>query len=120
MLGRPPFTAYESESSGWLLFPPGQARPEVEVVIAAAMRVMSEADPADVAALLRVDRIIQGGNAHEVCHIFAEVYRSIPIGSAQQANTFAEIRAGLTNGLQNAMSQAISILSNKEFVDNGG
>ncbi|MGO9294298.1 MAG: hypothetical protein ACLP52_10570 [Streptosporangiaceae bacterium] len=38
--------------------PPGQPYPEVEVVVAGAVRVLRERGPADITALLRVNRII--------------------------------------------------------------
>ena len=58
MLGHPPFMAYAGDDSGCLLFPPGQERPHVQVIVAAAMRAPRDDGYADIAALRRVDRIV--------------------------------------------------------------
>jgi hypothetical protein len=120
MIERPPFMPYEAESSGWLLIPPGQPRPKVEVIVAAAMRVMRENDPADITALLRVYRIVGDGSAHEEHEVWAQAYRDIPVASARQANVFAEILTNFTNGFDEAMRQAISILADAQFIDKQG
>jgi hypothetical protein len=110
MLGRPPFVPYAAYGTGCLLFPPGQARPCVEVVVAAAMRMLRDDDRTDFAGLLQVDRIFDGG-LHDVHIIWAETYRDVPIGSAQQVNVIAEIRTSIINGFEEAMRLAISILA---------
>jgi hypothetical protein len=117
MIERPPFIPYEAQSSGWLLIPPGQPRPNVELVAAVAMRVLSRDDPADITVLLEVDRIIGDGSAHDVREIWSHVYRGIPLTSARQANVFVEIRTNLTNGFNEAMRQAISVLADDRFID---
>jgi len=117
MLGRPPFMPYELESSGWLLFPPGQTWATVEVTVAAAMRVLQENDPADISALLKVDHIVGDRRVHEVHEVWARTYSGIPIASAQQANVMAEIRAGFINGFPDTLRQVISILSGAGFFE---
>jgi hypothetical protein len=110
MLGHPPFMPHAGYDSGCLLFPPGQPWPRVEVVVAAAMRVLRDDGPADFAGLIRVDRIVDRG-LHEVHDIWAQTYRDIPVASAQQASVIAEIRAGFINGFEEAMRLALSILT---------
>jgi hypothetical protein len=111
LLERPPFTPYDGQNVGWLLLPPGQDRPAVEVVVAAAFRVLREEDPADIAALVRVDRIIDQQGIHEPQEIWTRTYPGIPIASAQQANVIADIRAGFTGSFANTLRQVIRILS---------
>jgi serine/threonine protein kinase len=111
LLGRPPFTPYDAQSAGWLLLPPGQQRPDVEVIVAVSFRVLREDNPADIAALLRVDRIVDHGNVHEPHEIWAQTYHGIPVASAQQVNVMADIRTGLTSGFADALRDAIGILS---------
>ena len=111
LLERPPFTPYDGQSAGWLLLPPGQDRPAVEVVVAAAFRVMREEDPADIAALVRVDRIIDHQGIHEPHEIWTRTYPGIPIASAQQTNAIADIRAGFTGSIADTLRQVIRILS---------
>jgi hypothetical protein len=110
MFGHPPFMPHAAYDSACLLFPPGQARPHVEVIVAAAMRVLRENGPADIAALLRVDRILDTG-LHDVCEVWARAYSDIPVASAQQVNILAEIRANFVHGLEATMRLAISILT---------
>jgi hypothetical protein len=81
------------------------------------MRVLSGNDPADITVLLRVDRIIGDGSAHDVREIWSRVYSGIPLASARQANVFVEIRTSLTNGFSEAMRQAISVLADDRFID---
>jgi hypothetical protein len=107
---RTKFMPYEMESSGWLLFPPGQAWPTVEITVAAAMRVLQEDDPADIAALLKVDRIVGDRRLHEAQEVWAKTYSGIPVASAQQANAMAEIRASFINGFPEMLRQVISAL----------
>lgn len=109
-LERPEFMPHEANSSGWLLIPPNQQYPKVEVVVAANMRMMRENEPVSMSVLLRVDRIVERG-LHEMHDICAKVYRDIPVGSAQQINGLADIRASLTSSLQAAMRETISILA---------
>lgn len=78
LLGRPPYTPYDAQSTGWLLLPQGQERPAVEVTVAAAYRVQNENDPAEIAALLRVDRIRADRGLHEPHQVWARTYSSIP------------------------------------------
>jgi Protein kinase domain len=111
LLERAPFTPYDAQSVGWLLLPPGEQRPNVEVVVAMAFRMLHVDDPADIAALLRVDEIVDNGNVHEPHVIWAQTYYGIPIASAQQANVLADIRTGIVNGFPEAMRQVIRIIS---------
>jgi len=110
LLGRPPFAPYDAQGCGWLLLPPGQKRPVVEVVVAWAFRVLREDGPADFAALLRVDRIVDRG-LHDVHEVWARTYFGIPIPSAQQANAVADIRIGLTSSFAGTMREVIEGLS---------
>lgn len=112
---RPPFMPYEANSSGWLLIPPGQPWPNVEVIVAGAMRIMREDDPADITALLEVDRIVGDRRLHEVHDVWVQTYRDVPVASAQQANVLAEIRANFTNGFDETMRQVISTLSDAQL-----
>jgi serine/threonine protein kinase len=111
LLERPPFTPYDAQSAGWLLLPPGQERPAVEVIVAAAFRVLREDDPTEIAALVRVDRITDHQGLHDPHDVFARTYRGVPVASAQQANIMADIRTGFTTSFPNALRQAIEILS---------
>jgi len=111
LLERPSFTPYEAASSGWMLIPPGQRRARVHIVIEAAMIVLRENEPADISALLRVDRIIGDGSSHEVHEVWAQAYHDIPIASAQQAVVFGEIRAHFLQGFEETLREAISVLS---------
>jgi hypothetical protein len=110
MLGRPPFTPHYGQSAGWALFPVGQQRPPVEAVVAAAFRVLREDEPADIVALVRVDRILDHGNVHEPNVMWEGKYAGIPVASAQQANAMAEIRAGITGSFAETMRRVIEIL----------
>jgi hypothetical protein len=110
LLGRPPYTPFDGQSTGWLLLPVGQERPAVEAVVAAASRVLRKDDPADIAALLRVDRIV-GQGLHEPQVIWSQVYHGIPIASAQQANVLADIRAGFTSSFADTLRRVIEIIS---------
>ena len=100
-----------STSAGWLLFPPGQPYPIVEVIITVALRVMHENDPADIAALLSVDRIVGDKRLHDVHEIWTQTYPSVPVSSAQQARVLADIRTNLTNAFDEAMRLAISAIA---------
>jgi hypothetical protein len=111
LLERPPFTPYDAQSSGWLLLPPGQQRPAVEVIVAAAFRVLREDDPADIAALLKVDQIIDHRGLHEAHEVWARTYRGIPVASAQQANVMADIRTGFNSSFAVALRKVIEIMS---------
>jgi hypothetical protein len=75
------------------------------------MRVLRDNGYADIAALLRVDRILVGEGLHEPHEVWAQTYHNIPLGSTQQAKIIAEIRANLVNGFGEAMRMAISILA---------
>jgi hypothetical protein len=111
LLGRPPFMPHDAQDAGWLLLPPGQDQPVVQVVVAVAFRVLREEDPADISALVRVDRIREHGNVREPQEIWSRTYRGIPIASAQQANAVAEIRAGFTGSFAETLRHVIRILS---------
>jgi hypothetical protein len=52
--------------------------------------------------------------AHEVHDIWMHTYRNVPVGSAQQANAIAEIRASFTSNMAEAMRVSIAILANPE------
>lgn len=79
--------------------------------MATAFSVMHEDDPADIAGLLRVDRIIHERGVHEPHEIWARTNHDIPVASAQQANVMADIRVGFTGGLADTLRQVIQILS---------
>jgi hypothetical protein len=111
LLGHPPFTPHDAQSTGWLMLPVGQERPDVTVIVAAAYRMLREGDPADIAAIVRVDRILDHGNIHEPHLIWTQTYPDTPVASAQQANVFTEIRAGFSDSFGGALRQAIDILS---------
>jgi serine/threonine protein kinase len=111
LLGRPPFTPHHGSGIGHLLFPRGQQRPVVQVTVEAAMTVLRKDDPADIAAVLQVDRIIGNQGLHEVHKIWAKTYLGVPIASAQQATVLADIRAGFTAAFPSALRQVIQILS---------
>jgi hypothetical protein len=114
MFGHPAFSPFDGYGSACLLLPPGEARPNVEVIVAAAMRLLRDDGIAEIAALLRVDRIHVGKGVHDPHGVWAKTYRDIPLASAQAANALAEIRAGFANGFEEAMKLSISI-----FADGG-
>jgi hypothetical protein len=114
LLGRPAFMPHDAQSAGWLLLPVGQERSPVVVVVAAAFRVLREGEPADIAALVRVDRVIDQGNVHEPQVVWEGTYRGVPVASAQQANVMAEIRAGFGDSFAGALRQAIEILADSD------
>jgi serine/threonine protein kinase len=114
LLGMPPYSPYDGENWGWLLLPPGQQRPAVEVTVAAAFRMLSEDGPADIAALLRVDRILHDRGQHDPHEVLARTYTGIPVASAQQANVMADIRASLTSSFPAALRQTLQILTGEE------
>jgi serine/threonine protein kinase len=111
LLGHPPFTPHDAQSAGWLLLPVGQERAAATVVVAVAFRVLSERDPADIAAIVRVDRILDHGNIHEPHVIWTQTYLGTPVASAQQANVLAGIRAGFSGSFSGVLRQVIEILS---------
>jgi hypothetical protein len=111
LLERAPFTPCDAQNVGWLLLPPGQQRQCVEVVVAAAFRLLREDDPADIAALLRVDEVLGNGNVHEPHVIWAQTYYGTPIASARQASVLADIRTSITNRFPEAIREVIRILS---------
>jgi hypothetical protein len=110
LLGRPAFTPHYGQSAGWALFPVGHQRPAVEVVVAAVFRILREDDPADIAALVRVDRILDHGNVHEPYVTWEGKYSGIPVSSAQQANVMAGIRTGIVASFAETMRRVIEIL----------
>jgi hypothetical protein len=111
MLGHPGFSPYYGHSEGYVLFPPGQQRPTVEVGVEAAIRVPRDDGLADIAALIRVARNNVDQHTQTVQDVWAHAYAGIPLGSAQYADAFAEIRAGLANGIEEAARLAISIFA---------
>ena len=66
--------------------------------------------PADIAALVRVDRILDHGNLHEPYVTWEGKYPGIPVASALQANVMADIRTGITGSLAETMRRVIEIL----------
>jgi hypothetical protein len=110
LLGRPPFMPHYGQSAGRALFPVGHQRPPVEVVVAAAFRVLREDEPADIAALVRVDQILDHGNIHEPHVTWEGEFPGIPVASAQQVNAMAQIRAGITGSFAETMRRVIEIL----------
>lgn len=118
LLERPPFTPWGSWSYGYLLVPPGQPRPVIHVIVAAAMTVLREGGPEDIAAVLRVERII--GHQHEAHQVWGSTYCGIPLASAQQANVMADIRTGFTTGFDDTLRLAIQILSGPSPLDPAG
>ena len=119
LLGHPPFTPHYGQSTGQMLYPVGYQRSPVQVIVAAAFRVLREDDPADVTALVRVDRILDQGNVHEPSVTWEGTYRGIPVASAQQEHVMAEIRAGITGSFAETMRQAIEILSPADAPQDG-
>lgn len=113
LLGMPPYSPYDGDSWGRLLLPPGQQRPAVEVTVAAAYRMLDEDGPADIAALLRVDRILSDQGVHEPHEVLSRTYLGIPVASAQQANVMAGIRASLTSGFPAALRLVLQILADE-------
>jgi hypothetical protein len=111
MFAHPPFSPFDGYGSACLLLPPGEARPNVEVIVAAAMRLLRDDGIAEIAALLRVDRIHVGKGIHDPHVVWAKTYCDIPLASAQAANALAEVRAGFANGFEEAMKLSISILA---------
>ena len=116
MFGRPSFNPHATYDAGYLLFPPDQPWPRVEVFVEAAMRLLRDDGLADFAGLLQVDHIVQRG-LHDINIIWAETYSDVPIGSAQQANVIATIRTSIINGFEEAMRLAISILAADDSTD---
>jgi serine/threonine protein kinase len=111
LLPQLPFSPYDHSGTGRLLIPPDQPRPAVQVEISITSRMQRLDGPADIAAILRVDRILDNGNQHEVHEKFARTYLDIPIGSAQQANVIADIRNGFYGGFSPAIREVIQIMS---------
>jgi len=64
------------------------------------MRLLRDDGIADIAALLRVDRIHVGQGLHDPHDIWANVYPEVPIASAHSVTALAEIRAGFANGFE--------------------
>ena len=116
LLARQPYSPYDGDHWGWLLLPPGQQRPAVEVTVAAAFRMLDEDSPADIAALLRVDRILSDQGVHEPHEVLARTYPGIPVASAQQANVMADIRASLINSFPAALHQVLQILAGEAMI----
>jgi serine/threonine protein kinase/predicted transcriptional regulator len=105
LLDFPPHSWYSTSIS---LVPPGQ-RPVVKVLIATAMRIMHEGEPANLAAVLNVSKLQDG--LEDVTEIWSATFSSIPIGSARQAQAFASIRAGLVAGFEPAVRKVAEILA---------
>ena len=76
------------------------------------MRVLRDDGYADIAALLKVDRILVGQGIHEPYEVWTHLYRGVRIASAELAQVIAEIRAGFINGFEDTMRQAITVLTN--------
>jgi serine/threonine protein kinase len=111
LLPRLSFSPYDHSGTGRLLIPPDQPRPDVRVDISITTRMQRQDGPTDIAALLRVDRILDNGNRHEVHEIFARTYLDIPIASAQQANVITDIRNGFYDGFSPAIREVIQIIT---------
>jgi hypothetical protein len=116
LLGMPPYSPYDGDSWGWLLLPHGQQRPAVEVTVAVAFRMLDEDGPADIAALLRVDQILDEQGVHESHEVVSRTYRGIPVASARQANVMAEIRASVTSGFPAALQQVLQVLAGDAMI----
>jgi serine/threonine protein kinase len=116
LLGMPPYSVYDGDSWGWLLLPPGQQRPAVEVIVAAAYRMLDEDGAADIAVLLRVDRILSDQGMHEPHEVLARTYLGIPVASAQQANVMAGIGASLTSSFPAAVQQVLQIFAGEAAI----
>ena len=116
LLRMPPYSPYDGDSWGWLLLPPGQQRPIVEVTVAAAYRMLDEDGPADIAALLRVDQILNDQGVHDPHRVLSRTYLGIPVASAQQANVMADIRASLTGSFPAALQRVLQILAGKAAI----
>jgi hypothetical protein len=114
LLGRPPFTPHYAQSAGWALFPVGHQRPAVEVVVAAALRILREDEPADIAALVRVDRSSTTGISTNRNVTWEGKYPGIPVASAHQANVMTDIRTGITGSFAETMRRVIEMLPTAE------
>jgi len=111
MLPRMNFSPYDPTGTDRLLIPLGTQRAEVNVRIVVAAIMLTEDGPVNIAALLRVNRILDNGNIQEPYDIFARTYLDIPIASAQQANAIADIHSGLFDSFSDAMVQVLQIMS---------
>jgi hypothetical protein len=78
--------------------------------------MLDEDGPADIAALLRVDRILSDQGVHEPHEVLACTYPGIPVASAQQANVMADIRASLINSFPAALQQVLQILAGEATI----
>jgi serine/threonine protein kinase len=111
MLPRMNYSPYDPTGTDRLLIPPGIQRPGVDVRIVVAANMLTEDGPVNLAALLRVNRILDNGNIKEPYDIFARTYLDVPIASAQQASAIADIRNGLFASFSAAMVQVLQIMS---------
>jgi serine/threonine protein kinase len=111
MLPRMDYSPYDPAGTDRLLIPPGTQRAGVNVRIVVAAIMLTQDGPVNIAALLRVNRILDNGNIQEPYDMFARTYVDIPIASAQQANAIKDIREGLTASFPATMRQVIQIIS---------
>jgi hypothetical protein len=102
---------YYSRDTVYMLRPWGQSiRTRFEVVIAMALRATRARESFDVAAVISIDRYVNEGHRKETENTYDQVYRNIPVGSAQQARVLAEVSATLTENLEPTMRKVIAIL----------
>lgn len=111
MLPRINYSPYDPTGTDRLLIPPGTQRAGVNVRIVVAAIMLTQDGPVNIAALLRVNRILDNGNIQEPYDMFARTYLDIPIASAQQLNAIADIREGLPACFPAAIRQVIQIIS---------
>jgi serine/threonine protein kinase len=98
---------YASFVWGGRLTSPGTP-PRATVIMSVALRVMHDSDPAEVAGLVRVVRERED-RLTEQQDIWTGIY-VCPIGSAQLANAFADIRVRFLSSLDSALRKVAEIL----------
>jgi serine/threonine protein kinase len=89
LLGKAPADPYAAYEWGGRLSPPGED-PPVIVFIASACRVQDDNERADFAAILTIECVLPD-RTRRTERIWQRTYRNLMVGSAQQANAFAEI-----------------------------
>lgn len=98
---------YAHYNTGAKLAPPGQ-HPQATITVAVGLRVVDEQDPAEIAALLRVEHWYD--HQSNVKDIWKKTYK-VQVGSAQHTNAVAEISAGFTNGYADTLRTVAAILA---------
>jgi serine/threonine protein kinase len=111
LLGKLTANPYASYEWGGQLTPPGDV-PPVIVVIASAYRVPVDNERADLAAILAIDHTMPDRTRHTVQSWF-RVWHDVPVGSAQQANAFAEIDHVFEDAIPETARICIDLLTSK-------